>query len=349
MDDIKNQTSQKETSERPTVNKQDVTPMAKFTPHAAFNDFLLRLENLKQHHPAWDDPRNQNRPFKNSFIEFIRNLVLRLPVAPEITPMMNGTVRFRYVKSHAPRDKWQTMEIIVHPQRHFEMTATSRLPSQPPFKRGNMARADYISDMIRAFYELDHVNTKEHPLRFRKATVNDYPFIAGMCQSIFGTHECYHPRNISKMLQYCIVAEDPIYGIVSVAAIAETDAKDYDYEVTTMMTAENYRGLSLVSKCLRKAVTNLLIDQPKATILAKSIMKDGVMKDVAQSALRRAGFKRVKIVRGEMRYRCFNCDRCNTTNGYCNFQDPSSVCSSVYYELNDMGGKMGYGAKKRTE
>jgi len=51
MDDIKNQTSQKETSERPTVNKQDVTPMAKFTPHAAFNDFLLRLENLKQHHP----------------------------------------------------------------------------------------------------------------------------------------------------------------------------------------------------------------------------------------------------------------------------------------------------------
>lgn len=349
MDEMNTQSPKKETTQRLAVTQQDVVPNVKFTPHAAFNDFLVRLEQLKSYHPEWNDPRNQNRPFKRTFIDFIRNLVLRMPVAPEITPLVNGTVRFRYVKTCAPRDKWQTMELIIYPQRHFEMTATSRLPSQPPFKRGNMARPDYISDMIRAFYELDHVNTKEHPLRYRKATVNDFPFIAGMCQSAFGTHACYHPRNISQLLQYCVVAEDPLYGIVSVAALKECDKDDYDFDVSIMLTAENYRGLSLVSKCLRKAVTNLLVDHHNAKIEAKSIMKDGVMKDVCQSALRRAGFKRTKIVRGEKRYRDFDCDRCNTCNGYCVFHDPSSVCSTVYYELKDMGGKLGYGGKKVTQ
>lgn len=349
MDEMNAKSQANETPQRPAVSQQDVVPTANFTPHAAYNDFLMRLEHLKSRHPDWNDPRNQNRPFKRTFVEFVRNLVLRLPVAPEITPMSNGTVRLRYVKTHAPRDKWQSMEIILYSKRHFQMTATSRLPNQPPFTRGNMARPDYLSDMIRAFYELDYVNTKEHPLRFRKANVNDYAFISGMCQSAFGTHACYHPRNISKLLPYCIVADDPMYGIVSIAAITECEKDDYDFEVSIMLTAENYRGLSLVSQCLRRAVTNLLVDHPDATIEAKSIMRDGVMKDVCQSALRRAGFKRTKIVRGEKRYRNFDCDRCNTCNGYCVFHDPSSVCSTVYYELNDKGGTMGYGGKKVTQ
>lgn len=340
--------SQTETTQHLAVEEQDVVPNAMFTPQAAFNNFLMRLEHLRTRHPEWIDPRNQNRPFKKSFVTFIHDLTLRLPVPPDITPMMDGTVRLKYVKSHAPKDKWQTMEIIVHPQRHFEMTAKSRLPDQPPFCRGNMARPDYISDMVRCFYELDHVNTKEHPLRYRRATVNDYPFIAGMCQSVFGPHDRYHPRVISRLLQYCVVCEDPMYGIVSVAAVAESGSNDFDYEVTVMVTAENYRGLSLVSKCLRKAVANLLVEHPNSTILAKSIKKDGVSKDVCQSALRRAGFKRTKIVRGEKRYRTFDCDRCNTCNGYCDFDNPNSVCSTVYYELKDMGGKLGYGGKKVT-
>jgi hypothetical protein len=349
MDDPKKYpASQEEQLERPTVEKQDCTPQMLFTPHAAFNDFLLRLEQLRSYHREWNDPRNQNRPFKQNFVDFIRQLVLRLPVAPEITPLVNGTVRFRYKKTHAPRDKWQSMEIIIYPQRHFEMTAKSRLPKQEPFKRSNMARPDYLSDMIQAFFELDHVNTKEHPLRYRKATVNDYPFIAAMAQSTFGPHAIYHVRNISQLLSYCVVAEDPMYGIVSIAALKEGNGDDCDYEVSFMITAQNYRGLSLASKCLRKALTNLLNDHPQARVLAKSIMRDNSIKDVCQSSLRRAGFKRTKVVRGEKRYRCFDCDRCNTLNGYCDFQNPSSVCSTAYYLLGDYGGKMGYGAHKQT-
>jgi hypothetical protein len=338
MDELNKQPSP-EAATRPAVVQQDVVPNAMFTPHAAFNNFLMRLEHLKSRHPEWTEPRNQNRPFKKTFVNFIHNLILRMPVAPDVTPLSNGTVKLTYMKAHAPRDKWQTMEIIIYPQRHFEMTVNSRLPNQEPFKRGNMARPDYISDMVRSFYELDHVNTKEHPLRYRKATVNDYPYIAGMCQTVFGPHECYHPRNISKLLQYCTVCEDPMYGIVSVASISENPRDDSDYEVSMMLTAENYRGLSLVSKCLRKSVMDLLNDHPAATVQAKSIMKDGMNKDACQSALRRAGFKRVKIVRGENRYRNFDCDRCNTCNGYCNFMDSESVCSTVYYELRETAKK----------
>ena len=355
MDEVtKTTTAQTESSIRPSINKVDATPQFLYSCNAAYNDFLIRLEQLRGKRHGWNDLKNQGRPFKNSFVEFIRNLVLRLPVAPEITPQQDGTVKFLY-KKRAPRDKWQSMEIIIYPQRHFEMTAKSRMSSQKPFKRTNMARPDYISDMIVAFFEHDTVNTKEHPLRYRKATTNDYPFISAMCQMTFGPHTKYHVQKISELLKYCIVCEDPIYGIVSVAAIAPMRIEDVnpkepgdnaDFEVQLMITAQNYRGLSLVSKCLRKAVTNLLIDHPDATVLARSVMSDGATKDVCQSALRRAGFKRYKIVRGEKKYCRFDCDRCNILNGNCVFDNPDSVCSVVYYKLGDYGGKMGYGGKK---
>lgn len=322
------------TPARPTIDRQDCSVAMAFTPHAAFNDFLMRLEQLRQSHKDWQNTRNQARPFKQSFVDFIQRLVLRLPVAPEITPLSNGTVRFRY-KKRAPRDKWQELEIIIFPDRHFAMSARSRIANQPPFRRINMARPDYISDMVRAFYELDVVSTKEHPIRFRKATVADYPYIAAMCQITFGPHAIYHVKNIAKLLEYCYVADDPIYGIVSVASIAESET-EANYEVKILITVENYRGLSMATRCLSKAATALLEDHPDANAIAAIPMADGKTKDVAHSAMRRAGFKKFKIVRGEKRYRCFDCDRCNMLNGYCDPHKASSVCSTVYYRMTDM-------------
>ena len=70
------------------TQKVDASPSpTTFTTQSAFNDFLLRLEHLKSMHPEWADPKNQNRPFKQSFIDFIHNLILRMPVAPEVTPL----------------------------------------------------------------------------------------------------------------------------------------------------------------------------------------------------------------------------------------------------------------------
>lgn len=331
---IKPSSQQEGTAAHPAIDKTDLTTTTQFTAHTAFNDFLLRLQQLRATKSGWDDPRNQNRPFKQSFVDFLHRLVLRLPVAPEITPLTNGTVRLRY-KKRAPRDKWQTMEFIIYPQRYFEMTAKSRMPKQPPFVRTNVARPDYISDMVQAFFELDYVNTKEHPLRFRKAVCTDYPFISAICQMTFGPHQCYHPAKISKLCEYCYVADDPMYGIVSVCAISE-DPHNVGYKVNFMVTVQNYRGLSMASKCLRKCVADLLQDHPNAYVTAESPMPFDQAKDVAHSALRRAGFKKTRIIKGEKRYQCFDCDRCNTLNGYCDFENPSSVCSTVHYELRDL-------------
>lgn len=334
MDELKSSNPQTDTISsvgNPAITEKPAPVSTSFV-HTAFSDFLLRLEQLRASHPDWKDQRNQNRPFKASFIRFLRNLVLRLPVAPEMTPLVNGSVRLRY-KKRAPRDKWQLLEFVIYPQRYFEMTAKSRIASNPPFQRTNTARPDYISDMIQAFFEYDYVNTKEHPVRFRKATVVDYPFIAAMCQSAFGPHTEYHPSKISKLCQYCYVADDPLYGIVSTAGISE-DPVNGNYKVNFLITVQNYRGLSLASKCLRKAVSDLIAVDPDCTITAASPIPHDAVKDVAHSALKRAGFKKVKCVVGEKKYQNFDCDRCNTCNGYCTFDDASSVCSTLHYTLN---------------
>ena len=341
--------TQKEPAARPST-KEDLTPQYLYTTVQSYTDFMLRLERLKASNPEWDNPRNQSRPFKRSFMEFLKGLVLRLPVAPEMLPQKDGTVLLRFKKVNQPRHKWQIMEVKIFPTRYFEMTAKSRIPSQAPFAKTNMARPDDLSDMVRAFFELDTVNTKAHPIRYRAATVVDHPYISALYQCTFGPHEEYHPKKISKLLKYCVVADDPMYGIVAVASIAEHNKKEEaDYDVSALLTVEAYRGLGLASKCLRKAVTNLLIEHPNARVLARPLIADGSLKDACQSALRRAGFKRYRVVRGERRYRAYDCDRCNTRNGYCTFDDPNSCCSTAYYLLNDYGGKEGYGAGKAIQ
>lgn len=322
------------------LEKVDQTPSPNvFTAQAAFNDFLLRLEHLKGFHPEWTDPKNQNRPFKQSFVDFIHNLILRMPVAPEVTPLVNGNVLFRYKKSHAPRHKWQIMEITLDRRRNFSMIAKSRIGSQEPFRRSNVAYPNTISDMVRSFYELDAVNTKEHPIRFRFATVNDYPYIAALCQSTFGPHDIYHPRNISKMLYSCAVAEDPIYGIVSCAAIMPS-MTEYQYEVAFLVTIPSYRGFDLAGRCLRKAMVPILEKEPDASIIGKGVIPDGKTTDVCRGIYKKAGFRQFKIVRGEKKYQCFDCDRCNIANHYCNFEDPSSVCTTTFYHKLPAKSKM---------
>ena len=332
----------------PPVEHKDCTPPVQMTPHQSFSDFLIRVDNLVSQRPDWSNPHNLGRPFKHSFVDFIQQLTLRLPVAPELVPLTDGTVRYRWRKNHAPKDKWQTLEIVVTPKRIFRLTAKSRLPHQEPYTRTNVARPDILSDIVRAFYELDIVNVKDHPLQYRGINPYDVPYIAAMCQTSFGPHEIYKPAKITSLLDYGVVAVDPIYGIVAVAALHKSDLDDYDYEVSFLITVENCRGLSLASTCLRKALANLLANEPEARVLAKSVLPDGQVKDVCQSALRHAGFRRVRIVKGERRYSCYDCDRCNKTNGWCDFDDPNSVCSTVYYRLTDHGGKSGYGGRKIT-
>lgn len=331
---------------RSRVIRDDVSLNAPYRVHQAYNDFILRLEALKANHPEWDNPRNQNRPFKLSFLKFLHNLVLRLPVAPEMTPKADGTVRLRYKKMHSPRDKWQCFDITIHPQRHFTSVATSRLADVQEFPRMNKARPDYLSELIQEFYEHDNVSIKEHPLRFRRATTLDYPYISALCQSTFGPFAKYSPAKIKEICSYCYVADDPRYGIVSVAAIGEhPDSPDLlnpqTYEISFLVTLQNYRGLGIIDRCIRKALTDLAKDHEDAIVLAACPMKDGETNATAHSALHRCGFKKVSIVRGEKRYRDFECDRCNVQNCWCDFQSAASVCSTVHYQMTDCRGKLG--------
>lgn len=335
MTDITNTTEGKT-----SVMNEDCTPMSHYHARDAYNDFILRLEALKNSHPSWSEPRNQQRPFKPKFLAFIRNLIYRMPVAPEVTPLVDGTVRFFYKKTKAPRDKWQTMEIIIYPRRHFKMTAKTRIMRDTPFVRTNTARPDYLSDMVRSFFELDCVNTKDHPIRFRTGTIMDYPYLSAMCQTTMGPFAKYSPQNIQSLAPYTAVAYDPQYGIVSCAGIGPSKEDAYQYEVQFLITLQNYRGLGLARQCLHKALTALLKDHPDATVIAKSILPAGAVQDVCKSPLRKVGFKKIKIVKGEKKYSCFECDRCNADLHYCEYYSDESVCSTVYYELQDRSGKV---------
>lgn len=336
---------------RPTIEK--VTHTSSMLNRAgAMSDFNIRLTVLKKDHPEWTDTRNQNRPFKASFIEFIENLLGRLPVTPVVVPTVEGNVLFRF-KKHAPKDQWQVMEITITPQRTFEMIVKSRNVKQEPFRRTNIAKPDILSDAIRMFYEHDGVTSQEHPIRYRKATSIDYPVISGMALVSLGAYPQFGIRKIKDCLEYAVVAEDPMYGIISVAGIGKHpdsgEVSNFIYQVNLCITLEPFRGLGICGKCLRKAIANLLIDKPDARVTAAVQMEDDATRDECRGILTRSGFQRVKIVSGESIYHNFLCDRCNLDRCLCGYDEQDSVCSTVYYELGDRGGKNGYGGKKKTE
>ena len=337
---------------RPAIEKVDCSLDAPESTYQAFNGFMVRLQMLRSKMPSWNDPKNQNRPFKQSFIDFAEDLVCRLPIAPEMVPTYEGNILLRYTK-HAPRDKWQRLEIVIYPQRHFSLTARSRVPHQEPFTRTNIARPDILADVVRSFYENDSVNTQDHPIRYRKATPLDYPILSGMCNLTFGPQAKFHPKKIDELLEYCIVADDPMYGIVAFAGFGKSpksgDFAEVEYTLGAAITVECFRGLGIGGKCIRKAITNLLIAHPDVMITAKVPLEDGEMRDNCRGILTRSGFYRVKIVRGEDKYINFSCDHCNICNGFCEFRNSNSLCSTVYYVLGDNGGKQGYGGRKEIE
>lgn len=337
---------------KPSIEKVDAASNSMFSASAALNDFNIRLTSLRNSKPEWNDPKNQHRPFKYSFVNFIKDLIPRLPVTPDITPTVDGNVLLRFRK-RAPTDKWQNMEITIYPQRHFSMIVRSRIANEPPFTKNNIARPDILSDAIRLFYEYDAVSGKDHPIRYRRVTSIDYPAISGMAIMTMGLFDKYSTKNIPKLLEYAVVADDPVYGIVSVAGIGKGpkcgEFINPEYEVALCMTVEPLRGLGIGGKCLRKALTNLLVDHPDANVTAAVQMEDDTVRDNCRGILTRSGFNRVKIINGEKKYRNFECDRCNLCRYLCDYGVQSSNCSTVYYQLGNRGGKQGYGGKKTTE
>ena len=338
-----------------TIEHVDMAPSTAMNSNAMYNDFLVRLEYMRSRNPSWTDPKNQNRPFKPHFLEFIRSLVTRFPVTPEILPTEAGNVILKFRKKAAPKDKWQVMEFTITPQRRFSLTVRSRIASQAPYTKNNLARPDYMSDIIQRFFEQDSVDAKEHPVCYRVATTLDMPYISAIFTTQFGPSVDYAPRNISKTLEYCVVADDPLYGIVSVAAFRKTpnsgDFAHLSYELAGVYTIQPLRGLGIGGKCLRKSLTDLLADQKKPSeveVIARVPLMAGVQRDNCRGLLARSGFKRVKVVRGERRYLKFHCDLCDMERCACVPDSSESMCSTVYYKLNDKGGSLGYGGSKRT-
>lgn len=334
-----------------TIEHVDMAPSTAMNSNAMYNDFLVRLEYLRSRNPSWTDPKNQNRPFKPHFLEFIRSLVTRFPVTPEILPTEDGNVIFKFRKK-APKDKWQVMEFTITPQRRFSLKVRSRVATQPPYTKNNLARPDYMSDIIQRFFEEDSVNAKEHPVCYRAATSIDMPYISAIFTTQFKACSEYSPRNIAKTLQYCVVADDPLYGIVSVAAFQKTpksgDFSNFSYELAGVWTLQPLRGLGIGGKCLRKSLTDLLADHKDAEIVARVPLMAGTQRDNCRGLLSRSGFKRVKVVRGERRYLNFHCDLCDMERCSCVPDSSENMCSTVYYKLNDKGGQQGYGGSKRT-
>lgn len=335
-----------------TIEHVDMAPSV-MPINAMYNDFLVRLEYMRGKNPDWTDPKNQNRPFKPHFLEFIRTLVTRFPVTPEILPTQEGNVIFKFRKKKAPKDKWQVLEFTITPQRRFSMVVRSRISSQAPFTKINLARPDYMSDIIQKFFELDSVDAKEHPVRYRAATSIDMPYISAIFTTQFGPSADWSPRNIGKVLQYCVVADDPLYGIVSVAAFRKTeksgDFSNLAFEVAGVYTIQPLRGLGIGGKCLRKSLTDLLADQRRpgdVEIIARVPLMAGTQRDNCRGLLSRSGFKRTKVVRGERRFLKFHCDLCDTERCACVPDSTESMCSTVYYRLNDKGGSAGYGGGK---
>ena len=179
---------------------------------------FLRLEALKSSHPSWSEPRNQQRPFKPKFLAFIRNLIYRMPIAPEVTPLVDGTVRFFYKKTKAPRDKWQTMEIIIYPRRHFKMTAKTALcgmhPSSVPIQLVQIISLIWLEDSLSWIASIQRI------IPFVSALAPLWIIlISAMCQTTMGPFAKYSPQNIQSLAPYTAVAYDPQYGIVSCAGI----------------------------------------------------------------------------------------------------------------------------------
>ena len=333
------------------IEKVDRQPALNMTPHASINEFMVRLEALRSKRRDWADPKNQNRPFKPHFLNFIQDLVYRLPYVPEIVPQLDGTALLKYRK-RSPRDKWQIMEITVTPQRRFSMVVHSRLPKQPDFTRNNLARPDILTDSLKAFYEHDAVNIEEHQIHYRPITTLDYGIIAGMASMALGPSQQYAPKNIASLLECGVVAYDPMYNVIAVAALGKApdsgELTSLHYEVSLILTLQPFRGLGIGGKCLRQAIAMVLAKHPDARITANAQLTDGEARDNCRGVLARAGFVRTKVVRGECRYDRFLCDRCNLDRHLCEFREAASCCSTVFYELNDKGGRQGYGgAKKR--
>lgn len=327
---------------KPVVQETDCRSLTNTTVVMAVNEFNVRLANMRSHNPGWNDRRNQRRPFKDSFLEFTKNLVCRLPVVPAMYPTKEGNILLKYTKTK-PKDVWQTLEFVITPKRFATMTAKSRLPKTEPAIWNNMARADIISDFILSFYQNDSVKIKDHPIRYRNAGVGDIPAIAGMVQSHLGTFGYFSSKKIQPQMEYCVVAEDPIYGIVAVAGLGKSfgsgDVVDIVYQVNFIVTMEPLRNLGFGGTCLRKAIVSCLDAHPGCDIVAAVKMPPDEVVDDCKGILMRSGFHRVKIVKNEGRYRFFQCARCNLDQCLCEIGMANQNCSTVYYKLGDKGGK----------
>lgn len=327
---------------KPVVQETDCKPHTNTTVVMAINEFNVRLATMRSKNPGWNDRRNQRRPFKDSFVNFVKELVARLPVVPDIYPTREGNILLKYIKTR-PRDVWQTMEILIMPKRSCVMTVKSRVPKQEPFTMANTARADILSEHIRRFYQVDNPNTKNHPVRYRQATISDIPAISMMVQSHLGIFERFSSRKIASQMEFCWVAEDPHYGIISVAALgkdeASGDVSNFIYDVNFIITLEPLRGLGIGGTCLRKAVNACLqATNREVEIIAAVKMPHDETVDDCKGILQRSGFHRVKIVKNEGRYREFACAYCNLDQCLCDISMAMANCSTVYYKLGDKGG-----------
>lgn len=340
---LEEEVPKKPQSKRKPIEVIDVTKKTNITNLMCFNSFNVKLEAMKQRQPSWTDPRNQHRPFKPSFLEFIKTLVLRLPAPPDVSPMLDGSVKIEFKKNGKPRDTWQILTFQVYPKRYFTMMAKSRKPNIKPFKRTNICRVDLMGDLILSFIHKDDVNTKDHPIRYRSATVIDYPVIAALAQTHFGPNSLFSAKEpnatIRSTAQYAVVAEDPIYGIVAVGCVGKTpDCEKSQFEVTFAYTLELYRGLGIGEKCVRKAITNLLVKHPHAGVMANPTMNVENAKDNCKGLLTRCGFKRAAII---------TCPRLHSHG--VEYSPTSHLCKIVHYELGDTGGSQGYGGRKEIQ
>lgn len=301
-----------------------------------FNKVLIRIESICAKNA--DLTRSH---FSAHHLAFVRFLVVRLPIAPKISINDMKQLVLTYTKDE------RKLDIIILPSRIAKCTITSETGTRRSCN--SPARTDYLTEVIRSFYQGSNTFPASNPIVTRAATTFDYPYLSAMMQYKFGMMEEFSSSNIRDKFLYSSISRDQKLGILSCCGIGlcsdrekefyrQTLKKDFGehkiFKVSVVMTHDAYYGLGLAEKNIRKALQALYDEEPNAWVIADLKGRDMDTRVRCHSALMRCGFTEEKHLRGKCRFYDFQCASCAIGENNCSVLYSESVCTSFIY-LNE--------------
>lgn len=298
-----------------------------------FNKVLIRIESI-----CAQNADLTKSHFSAHHLAFVRFLIVRLPVAPIIS--INGMKQLvlTYTKDE------RKLEIAILPSR----IAKCSIISETGTKRTTnvLARADYLSEVIRAFYLGENKFPPVNPIMTRAATTFDYPYLSAMVQYKFGMMEDFSSTNLRNKFLYSSISRDQKLGILSCCGIglcSDSERSFYGgilkkdlgehrlFKVSVVMTHDAFYGLGLAEKNIRNALKDLYDEEANAWVVADLKGRDLDTRARCHSALLRCGFTEAKHLRGKCRFYDFQCASCSVGENNCSVLYPNSVCISFIY------------------